>query len=200
MKNLILTSKQIHEIYELSYSISESRGKKRQEIINHNVIDALKLLENYRECEFRTEVRVKEITYGEYFTVDIQVFKNGKLVEILLLKAPASNVNQNDVNSKNARCGEVLRLAPLIRRGVKLTFICLLPNTTPFFTIDGNIKHFEKTKIGSISEIKKYINVDFLDVTITFDIQNIETCKNKTEVKNIFIKDQIITNIKTHIR
>jgi hypothetical protein len=200
MKNLFITSEQIHEIYSLSYSVAESRGKLRQKKINENIINALKSSENYDGCVFDTEVRVKEkINYGEYFTVDAQVFKSGKLSEILLFKAPASNIKQNSVNSMNSKVGEVIRIAPLIETGVKLTFITLLPNKTPYFKDNGDIKSFEDNKIPNIDSVKKYISVDFSDIVITFNIEGIENTKNREEIKNLFLNKKIITNIKVCI-
>lgn len=200
MKNFILTPQQIHDIYSCSYSISESRGKKRQHLINKVMIDSLKVLDKYKNCEFVTEVRMnKDILWGKFFSVDLQVFENGKLVEILLFKAPASNLSQNHVNMLGSRTGEALRLAPTLEKGVTLTFISLQPNVSPFFTKKGDIKHFEKNHVGNIESVKSYISVDFSEITITFNIEGLELCKNKEEVKNLFSDDNIITNIKTHI-
>jgi len=200
MENFILTPKQIHDIYSCSYTVAESRGKKRQHLINNTMIDSLKVLDKYNDCEFITEFRVeKNILWGKYFTIDVQVLKNNELIEIFLFKAPASNLAQNHVNMLNTRAGEVVRLAPLVEKGVKLTFVSLQPNTTPFFTKKGDIKHFESNHVGNITLVKPYITVDFSDITITFDIEGVTSCKNKKDVKNIFLNEDIITNIKVHI-
>lgn len=42
MKNITFTDDQIKKIYEVSYTISESIGKNRQNIINDVVIESLK--------------------------------------------------------------------------------------------------------------------------------------------------------------
>jgi hypothetical protein len=200
LENFTLTSEGIHEIYSVSYSIPESRGKKRQEKINEIIIKALKLLGKYDECNFSTEVRIKDkINWGKFFTVDVEVFKSGKLIEIFLIKAPASNIAQNRVNMLNSRGGEVIRIAPLIKSGVKLTFITLQPNKSPFFTTNGDIKSFEDNEVKTISCAKEYLTVDFSEVTITFDIEGIENCINKKEVKDMFSNKEIITNIQVHI-
>ena len=200
MENFILTPKQIHNIYSCSYTVAESRGKKRKHLINNTMIDSLKVLDKYNDCEFIPEVRINNnILWGKYFTVDVQVFKNNKLIEILLFKAPASNFSQNHVNMLNARMGEMVRLSPLIKTGVKLTFISLQPNTTPFFTKKGDIKHFESNHVVNMTLVKPYITVDFSDITITFDIVDVKSCKNKEDVKNIFLNENVITNIEVHI-
>lgn len=165
------------------------------------MISSLKVLDEYESCDFVSEVRiVKDILWGKFFSVDVQVFREQKLIEIFLFKAPASNIVQNHVNMLCGRAGEVLRLAPIIKKGVKLTFISLIPNTSPFFTQKGEIKHFEKNHVGIIDSMKPYISIDFSEITITFDIEGLTLCQNRQDVKNIFTNKKIITNIKAHFK
>lgn len=195
-----MTASQIQNIYSSSYTIGESRGKKRQHIINETIIESLKNLPKYEGCKFECEKRISEIMWGEFFDVDTAVYNNGKLIEILLFKAPASNIAQNSVNVRNHRMGEVTRLLPLIREGVNVTFISLQPNVTPYFKSDGNIKHTEKNHVHTIQNVKEYLkDIDFSEITVTFNIEGIENCKTKKDVKNLFSNNEVITNIEVHI-
>jgi hypothetical protein len=199
MKELTFTPQQIFQIYKCSYSIEESRGKKRQHLINSIIIESLKNNNNYDDCQFFTETRIKNILWGKYFSIDIEVHKNGKLIEIILAKAPASNITQNSVNSLNGKAGEMSRLTPILKDGVKLTFITFQPVISPFFTNSGIIKHFENNKVRTINSLKENnVNVDFLDILITFNIEGIESCENRKDVQTIFSKKNIIGNIKLH--
>ena len=103
MKNITFTNEQIKKIYELSYSISESRGKNRQNTINSVVIESLKSDPYYGGCEFKTEVRIpgEDLLWGTFFPVDVCIYKDGELIEIVLIKAPASSVQKNKTNTIN---------------------------------------------------------------------------------------------------
>ena len=197
---MVITSKEIHQIYSKSYTISESRGKERQNIINDTIIDILKGQEKYEGCIFKTEKRMYDnISWGNYFTVDIQVWKDGKLIEIILAKAPASNILQNRVNSLNARAGELMRLGEYGVKGVNITFFTFQPNKSPYFTSLGKIKHFEETSVEGISKVRELITFDFTELTVTFDINGIENCITREDVKEIFMNEDVIHNIKVHI-
>jgi hypothetical protein len=200
MENFVITASQIQNIYSSSYTIGESRGKKRQHIINETIIESLKSLPKYQGCEFKCEKKIVKIIWGKYFNVDVAVYNNGTLIEILLFKAPASNISQNSVNLLNAKMGEVMRLLPQIKEGVNLTFISLQPNITPYFTSDGNVKHTEKNHVHTIQNVKEYLkDIDFSEITVTFNIEGIENCKTKKDVKNLFSNNEVITNIEVHI-
>lgn len=197
---IIVNGQDIHNIYSRSYSMSESRGKKRQHAINDAIINVMKGQKEYEGCEFKKEVRMNEkIGWGKSFAVDIQVFKNNKLIEIILGKAPASNLIQNHVNILGARGGEVWRLMRYIKDGIKVTFLTFQPNETPYFKGNGDVKHFEKNSVGTISEMTNLCGVNIQEVTVTFDIDGINTCVTKEDVKNLFSNDDIIKNIKVHI-
>ena len=96
MKKLQINNEKIKQIYEVSYSVAESKGKKRQNIINEIIIEELKNKQEYMQCTFKQEHILKkdQILWGERFSVDVAVFLKGKLIEIILIKAPASNVGQ----------------------------------------------------------------------------------------------------------
>lgn len=199
MENLIINEQQIRGIYSMSYTVSESRGKERQNSINRTLVSCLKNLKEYEDCEFLFEVRLKknEILWGEHFAVDVQVLKDGELTEILLFKAPASNLAQNHVNALNSKAGELLRLAKLASKGIKIKFLSLLPNKTPYFTRDDSIKHFETNSPSSICYVKEYLTFDFQEITITFDIEGIESCKSRQDITELLTTESVITNIKT---
>ena len=197
---MTITNKEIYQIYSRSYSITESRGKERQNTINDTIINILTKKEEYKDCDFKTETRMYEdISWGQYFTVDIQVWKDGKLIEIILAKAPASNIVQNHVNGLNSRAGELLRLGKYGLKGVKITFFTFQPNKCPYFTSNGLIKHFENTTVEGISEVREFITFDFRQVTVTFDINGIEKCSNREDVKKILMNEEVINNIQVHI-
>lgn len=197
-----ITKEQIYEIYSLSYLISESRGKKRQNKINETIIELFKENPSYSDCEFKTEIRLTEdISSGKWFAIDVLIYKQGELFEIVLGKAPASNILQNSVNMINSRFGEVGRLHKYISKGVKLTFINFQPNITPFFKRNGNIDHFEKNTLHNLDNFREALrdNITFSEINITFNISGIEKCKNRYEVKELFTSPEIITDIQVHL-
>lgn len=195
IKNNIL-NEQIKKIYEVSYTISESRGKKRQNIINDVVIEYLKQDKTYDGCKFKTEVRIdkSKITWGEYFTVDICVYKDDILIEIILNKAPASNIIQNKVNSIDKINSEITRLSKI--ENIKITFINFLPKISPFFTRDESIKKFENNKPFFLSKVGIQYKLDFDEIYITFEIDNLDKCVSKVDVKNLFYMNNPIKNVK----
>jgi len=193
-----VTREQIYQIYKMSYSISESRGKARQKKINDTIIEICKSNPLYDGCEFKTEVRLaKNISSGKWFSVDVLVYKSNKLVELILAKAPASNIVQNSVNMSNARFREVGRLFKYIEDGVKLTFINFQPNITPFFKQNGAIKSFEKNSTHTLNLFKGALNsnLTFSEIFITFNIEGVEDCKTKDDVKSLLTNSEVISNI-----
>jgi hypothetical protein len=191
MKEINFTAEQIKKIYEISFSISESRSKKRQNIINEVVKESLKLDSNYVGCEFKTEVRIpkEKITWGEFFPVDICVYKDGNLIEIILNKAPASNIKQNRINSLNGINSEIIRLSKL--ENIKITLINFLPKKTPFFKIDETIKNFETNTPFFLTTSGVVYKFDIDEIYILFEINNLEQCESKTEVKQLFIENPV---------
>ena len=191
------TKKQIYEIYSKSYTIKGLRGKERQKIINRNTIDILMLDDKYKDCSFKEEERLYEVSWGKYFAVDISIYKDNELIEIVLVKAPASNIGQNKQNSLNSKFGEVGRLSDYFKKGVKLTFFNFLPNISPYFYKNEDIKDFQNNKVEGIERAKDILKecVDFRQIFVTFNISNIKDCKNKNDVKNLISSEMIFDNI-----
>jgi hypothetical protein len=195
------TTEMIHKIYKVSYSTSEIRGKKRQHIINNAIIDVLKNDARYSDCSFKTESTLTEdICLTKSFNIDVLVYRNGVLIKLILIKASASNIKQNSINLLTSRCGEVIRVANYLKSGVELEFINFLPNTSPYFKKNEEIKHFEINSPHHIGSDKEHFaaHIDFSETTITFDIDGLNSCKTKKEVKTLFDNTQIISNIKIH--
>lgn len=186
MKNISFTNDQIKKIYEVSYTISESRGKNRQNIINDVVIESLKSDPIYNGCEFKTEVRIPgtKLLWGKYFPVDICVYKNDVLIEIILNKAPSSNIKQNRINSLNSINSDITRLSKL--ENIKVSLINFLPKKSPFFKRDESIKNFENNTPFFLSTCGAVYKFDIDEVYITFEIDNLDKCNSKVDVKNLF--------------
>lgn len=195
MKNISFSDEQIKKIYEVSYSISESRGKNRQNIINDVVIESLKNDPSYIGCVFKPEVRIpgSKLLWGKYFPVDICVYKDDILIEIILNKAPSSNIKQNRINSLNSINSDITRLSKM--DNIKVSLINFLPKKSPFFKRDETIKNFENNTPFFLSTCGAVYKFDIDEVYITFELDNLDTCKNKADVKNLFTSNPI-KNIK----
>ncbi len=185
------TPEQIFRIYKQSYTISESRGKNRQNTINDVVVETLKNHSDYIDCTFKTEVRIPEskILWGKYFPVDVCVYKGDELIEIILIKAPASNLLQNKVNTLNSINSDITRLSGL--DGINIKLFNFLPSKSPYFKQNENIKEIESntpfflTKSGANYKF----NVD--EIYIIFEIDGVEKCLSKKEVKSLFNENPI---------
>jgi hypothetical protein len=195
MKNISFSDEQIKKIYEVSYSISESRGKNRQNIINDVVIESLKSDPLYNGCVFKTEVRIpgSKLLWGKYFPVDICVYKDDILIEIILNKAPSSNIKQNRINSLNSINSDITRLSKM--NNIKVSIMNFLPKKSPFFKRDETIKKFENNTPFFLSTCGAVYKFDIDEVYITFELDNLDICKNKMDVKNLFTSNPI-KNIK----
>lgn len=191
MKNITFTDDQIKKIYEVSYTISESRGKNRQNIINGVVIESLKSDSNYDGCEFKTEVRISgsKLLWGKYFPVDICVYKDGDLIEIILNKAPSSNINQNRINFLNSINSDITRLSKL--ENIKVSLINFLPKKSPFFKRDESIKNIENNIPFFLSTCGAVYKFDVDEIYITFEIDNLDKCSSKVDVKKLFSTNPI---------
>jgi hypothetical protein len=202
MKNLKINKSEIKKIYEVSYKVSESTGKARQHIINQVVIDGLIGQSEYTGCKFIQEysLKKKEITWGARFPVDIAIFKDDVLIEIILIKAPASNISQNNINNISKINSDIDRLSKL--NNIKITIVNFVLNIPPYFKSNESISKFEKAKVFFITNVyndpsnnlSKKFNID--EVNISFDIENIQNCKHKTDVRELFEKSNPITNVK----
>jgi hypothetical protein len=184
----------INEIYKLSYKVSTSRGKLRQLKINDAIIDLLKSKEEFRNCFFKREIKVEShCGKKKKFSIDVVGYDVDNQIKVLVLgKAPASNVAQNEINSILNRAGEILR----VTENTKIIFVTFLPNDTPFFNQKGFIKHFETNLPEYISKWKGVIFPrDFDEIYVTFDIDGIKNCKNKEDIEQIFSSSNPIKNI-----
>ena len=191
MKNITFTSEQIKRIYELSYNISESRGKNRQNVINDVVIESLKMDSTYDGCEFKSEVRIPgtKLLWGKYFPVDVCVYKDGELIEIILNKAPSSNILQNKINTLNSINSDIVRLSKL--DNIRITLFNFLPKKTPFFKRDETIKNFENNTPFFLSTCGAVYKFDIDEIYILFEIDKLEECLTKIDVRGLFQENPI---------
>ena len=130
---------------------------------------------------------------GKYFPVDICVYKNDVLIEIILNKAPSSNIKQYRINSLNSINSDITRLSKL--ENIKVSLINFLPKKSPFFKRDESIKNFENNTPFFLSTSGAVYKFDIDEVYITFEIDNLHKCFSKVDVKNLF-SINAITNIK----
>jgi hypothetical protein len=195
--NLIITENQIYDIYKMSYTVSGLRGTKRQKTINQVIIDSLSKKEEYTDCVFKGETNIPS-KWGKTkkFKVDICVYKNNQLIEVILLKATSSNKGQNNNNFMTNMSGEVNRVNV---SDIKITFINFLPNNTPYFNKKEEIKRIENNNFEFIFIDDCLYNKNVSEIYITFDIENINICSSKKDVEELFIESNPITNVEIHI-
>jgi hypothetical protein len=188
MNKLNFSEDNLKMIYEKSYSIAESKGKTRQKTINYVVIDTLQKNPLYSGCEFRTDVVFeKDILIWGTFTANVCVYKNEKLIEIVLIKALASNIKQNQNNTMSKTVADIVKLNNLDPK-IKITVVNFAPNNPPFFTRDEVIKGIESNAMAYLPKSSnkfRYVR-DIDEVNVTFHIENLESCRTKTDVKNLF--------------
>jgi hypothetical protein len=188
MNKLNFSEDNLKMIYEKSYSIAESKGKTRQKTINYVVIDALQKNPLYSGCEFRTDVVFeKDILIWGTFTANVCIYKNEKLIEIVLIKALASNIKQNQNNTMSKTVADIVKLNN-INPKVKITVVNFAPNNPPFFTRDEVIKGIESNSVAYLPKSGnkfRYVR-DIDEINVTFHIENLESCRTKTDVKNLF--------------
>jgi hypothetical protein len=190
---MTFTEEDIYKIYSLCYKTSLSKGKIKQHTLNQIVIESI-MRKNEDNITFKKESKI-ECNWGKRFNADVVKYKNNLVEEIVLIKAPASNVAQNHVNSLNSKAGEFQRIKSNVYKGSKIRQISFIPNVTPFFSKNEKIKSFEKNKSFFITKCDILCHMDIKEVYITFDIEGIENCKTKQDVHNLFINNNPITNI-----
>jgi len=194
-----ITDDEIHEIYKMSYNLAESRGKKRQTLMNDTVINGLQRLDTYSNCRFVQEDRLDSLWgKSKKFNVDIGIYSGNSLFEIVLLKAPASNVLQNHVNFLNSVNSDIDRLG-LYKDTSKVKIINFTPNKTPFFENSGRIRHLEINEIEFITKSGKQFMMDIDEIYVTFDIVGIENCINKIDVNDLFMNTLPIQNVEINL-
>lgn len=189
----------INDIYKMSYNTSLSRGKKRQFVINNTIINCLKKDDEYKNFKFIQEDSLKSLWgKSKTFKVDVGVYDENGLREIILLKAPASNVLQNHINFLNSINSDIDRLS-YYKDNVKFKIFNFIPRITPFFTKTEKIKHFETNEAEFITKSGKIFLMDITEIYIIFNINGIENCKNKKEVSDLFNDSIPIEDIKIDI-
>jgi hypothetical protein len=189
---MTFTEENIDSIYKLSFKTSTSKGKIKQHTLNQIVIESM-MRENEDNVTFKTEVNIK-CNWGKRFNADVVKYKNDSLDEIVLIKAPASNISQNHVNSLNSQAGEYQRIKSDVYKGSKIRQITFIPNVTPHFYKNEEIKNFHKNKSVFLTKCNILCYMDIQEVHVRFDINGIENCKTKQDVHNLFINNPI-TNI-----
>lgn len=200
MKQLFCEKNKIEQVYKLCYDTKNSRGKSKQHAINNYLINIFKSTKEFENCDFYTEYKLSNSifkTWGEHFVVDVAIFYGDKLVAIVLGKAPASNIKQNKINSQKNIVGELKRLNKL--KNVKIFFVNLHPKVSPFFDKSGKIKHFEKNKVeNTLQYLEEWEVVNAYEFTVFFDIENIESCENKEDVKKLLESKNRVKNVEVH--
>jgi hypothetical protein len=191
-----ITEEDVYKIYKQCYKTENSKGKIKQVVLNDTVIEIIKR-SGVSNVTFKTEHAIKDV-YGNTFKVDIAVYdEEDNLVQIYLLKAPASNIKQNYINFLNAQSGEFNRPDRTTFPNLRIHGIMFLPNTTPYFRKDESIKNFEKNdETVFLTESDPFYKFDIEETHVKFDIEGIEVCTKKEEINNLFIETNPIRNIK----
>ncbi len=186
------------------YGNSNTKGRKRQDDINSEVINFFSSQDSYKDMTFKKEVTLftpTSVGGKSTFDVDIAVYdKDGNVVEVILNKAPYSNMKQNETNAIGSRVNEVFRLINDFPN-VKLTWFTFSPNNTPYFKKDGLVKTIEKNSIHSICNENFYKNISgnfsMREIFVTFDWKGISIGQNKKDYDQMFINGQFsFENIK----
>jgi hypothetical protein len=187
------------------YGNSNTKGTKRQDDINDQVVDFFKNQDSYKDKTFKNEVKLStpnSVGGKSTFDVDIAVYDvDGNVVEVILNKAPYSNMKQNETNAIGSRVNEVFRLVNDFPN-VKLTWFTFSPNNTPYFKKDGVVKTIERNSIHSICNDNFYKNLSLGDfsmreIFVTFDWKGISVGQNKKDYDQMFINGQFsFENIK----
>ena len=190
---MTFTEEQIYNIYKLCYKTSTSKGKIKQHTLNQTIVDSI-TRENDDNFTFKKESGIK-CNWGKNFKVDVTKYKNDLLKDIILIKAPASSIGKNHVNSLNSLAGEFQRIKASFYEGAKIRQINFIPNVTPLFSYKEKIKDFEKNKSFFITKNGILCYLDIEETNVTFNIDGIENCETKRDVHNLFINNNPISNI-----
>lgn len=182
------------------YGNSNTKGTKRQNDINSEVVEFFSKQDSYKDKTFKKEVKLKtpnDMGGKSTFKVDIVVYDvNGNIVEIILNKAPYSNMKQNETNATGSRFFEPFRLIYDFPNA-KLTWFTFSPNNTPYFKKTGLVKNIEKNNIHSICNEKFYKlvsaeseNFSIREIFVTFDWKGISVGQNKKDYDQMSINGQ----------
>jgi hypothetical protein len=185
------------------YGNSNTKGRKRQDDINQEVINYIKTQEGYNELIFEKELKLKTpnaVGGKQTFKVDIAIYDGDKLIEVILNKAPFSNLKQNESNSIGSRVNEVFRLVNDFPN-VKITWFTFSPNQTPYFKKDSLVKNIEiNSHLHSIcnDSFRKNIStpIELNEIFVKFDWNGIKPGQNKSEYDLLVESNQMtFTNI-----
>ena len=184
------------------YGNSNTKITTRQNDINEEVCNFMQSQSGYDKFDFKKEEILKtpnSVGNKPTFKVDIAIYDNDKLVEVVLNKAPFSNLKQNESNSIGSRINEVFRLANDFPE-IKITWFNFLPKQTPYFKKNGLVKNLEINNPHSIcnDNFRKLINtsVNLNEIFVVFDWDGIQINQNKSDFES-YIRDGIMsfTNI-----
>lgn len=190
---MTFTKEQLHDVYKLNYKTSTSKGKIKQHALNQIVIESL-TRENENNITFKTESRI-ESNWGKSFNIDVLMYKDTSIKEIILIKAPASSIKKNHLSFLSNLAGEFQRVKHDSYKGSKIRQVSFVPNVTPLFSAQEKIKSFEKNKPFFITKQDILCYFDIEEVLVTFNIDGIENCETKQDVHNLFINNNPISNI-----
>lgn len=190
---MTFTEEQLHDVYKLNYKTSTSKGKIKQHALNQIVIESL-TRENENNITFKTESRI-ESNWGKSFNIDVLMYKDTLIKEIILIKAPASSIKKNHLSFLSNLAGEFQRVKYDSYKGSKIRQVSFVPNVTPLFSAQEKIKSFEKNKPFFITKQDILCYFDIEEVLVTFNIDGIENCETKQDVHNLFINNNPISNI-----
>lgn len=190
---MTFTKEQLHDVYKLNYKTSTSKGKIKQHALNQIVIESL-TRENENNITFKTESRI-ESNWGKSFNIDVLMYKDTLIKEIILIKAPASSIKKNHLSFLSNLAGEFQRVKYDSYKGSKIRQVSFVPNVTPLFSAQEKIKSFEKNKPFFITKQDILCYFDIEEVLVTFNIDGIENCETKQDVHNLFINNNPISNI-----
>lgn len=180
------------------YGNSNTKGRKRQDDINDEVTNFIKLQPGYENYTFKTEVKLKTpngVGGKLTFKVDIAIYDGDKLIEVVLNKAPFSNLKQNESNSIGSRINEVFRLVNDFP-DTKITWFTFAPNQTPYFKKDSLVKNIEINDLHSIcnDNFRKNIStpIELNEIFVKFDWNGISVGQNRKEYDTL-IKENVMT-------
>lgn len=180
------------------YGNSNTKGRKRQDDINEEVENYIKSQDGYENLNFKKEVKLKtpNAVGGKLtFKVDIAVYNGDELIEVVLNKAPFSNLKQNESNSIGSRVNEVFRLVNDYPN-IKITWFTFSPNKTPYFKKDLLVKNIEiNNHLHSICNDKFRNNlstsIELNEIFVKFDWNGIEIGQSKKDYDSLIQKGEM---------
>lgn len=144
----------IKKAYNDSLAIG-TRSARRTDCIHNGIGDAATSIRP--DLTYKIE-QVFPTHIGTY-SVDVTLYKDGKLALFILVKAPLCNIKQNETNTQNSCIGEIVKLYKSYK-DVPIIMFDFLPMSCPYYDKDGNVKKMEKFVIADIREkTKKYIQL-----------------------------------------